>query len=354
MNWINPSIIIGGVLLGSGLQAQVAPAVGTISEDVRFTVNQSTSSFDDTRASEFSGKILVLMYYTPWCPICRTNVNDVFSDVLSQLPTVPGQGLLRVNEQGVEIESILLSNIASGFDNSIRGLASGKYQRWGIDALADGSLEREGMGFFRGADFEDPGFITDRRRLVILNVVPDSEGREFLEILVNQEAVGLGDFSASEILAMMNGVQPEGTAAPQGLDFETWRSGFTFPPNQDGPGDDPDRDGMSNVWEFFSGGNPTGPDVQPVILDFFAPLEGGPSRLVYRRAKDLTGFVLKHRVSTNLGTWDPVEDSEIVFSLRDRGTHDEVEASLPAVSGGRAFYQLELELEGALGVAVRE
>ncbi len=53
----------------------------------------------------------------------------------------------------------------------------------------------------------------------------------------------------------------EGSAV---VGFDAWKAGFTFPPGEDGPLDDPDGDGVQNLLEFVTGSN---------------PVEGGPSFL---------------------------------------------------------------------------
>lgn len=87
------------------------------------------------------------------------------------------------------------------------------------------------------------------------------------------------------------------------IDYNAWKPLVftTTPAPQQGPGGDPDGDGLINAHEFYFGTSPTTPDAKP----WSATMEGG--NLVFRypvaRGRNTASAIVQ--VSTNLSTWNP-------------------------------------------------
>lgn len=87
------------------------------------------------------------------------------------------------------------------------------------------------------------------------------------------------------------------------VDYNAWKPLVftTTPAPQQGPGGDPDGDGLINAHEFYFGTSPTTPDAKP----WSATMESG--NLVFRypvaRGRNTASAIVQ--VSTNLSTWNP-------------------------------------------------
>ncbi len=97
-----------------------------------------------------------------------------------------------------------------------------------------------------------------------------------------------------------NGLLYVNTALPTSP-YETWASGAGLVPGNDGPGDDPDFDGIANQLEFVLGGNPltsdTGilPEMTMNALEFIFTFDRqddslGSVALIFQHGSDLSGW----------------------------------------------------------------
>jgi hypothetical protein len=93
-----------------------------------------------------------------------------------------------VNENGIEVVSILLATEAGGSNisttNSIANLNG--YQIAGLDAVNNGQNLRDGFAYFRGVPITSWP-VGDRRRVVVINGSADSSSHSQWEIIYNQQ-----------------------------------------------------------------------------------------------------------------------------------------------------------------------
>lgn len=329
------------ILLAASYAAHSAELpVGSVSTNQGFAV-RSGSSFTDQTLEAYEGKILVIMMMTPWCPFCQSNARAVASGILSPFNASTRGALSGKNDHGVEIDSLLLSTEpASQWDNTNSSFAaSNGYENWGLDANAQRLNPRAMLGYYRGGfpnninsgnlyDWED-----DRRRVVVLNLVRNSASHDFREIVINQ------NFFSSSDAAAAQGLINEITPAPPVSTFSEWSGTHDFPTGTDGAGDDPDSDGCVNLLEFLYGTDPlqsSSCDPGPSLIR-----DGTGLKLVYRRARNIGGFTLRHMTSTSLDAWQVVTPSAppTMISL---GDVDEITVPLPASTDPARFYQLEI------------
>jgi hypothetical protein len=246
----------------------------------------------------------------------------VASQVGTQVAT-PYNNQGNTNPNGVEVVSILLSTQAEGGsgDSSARSIAgSNRYTFAGIDADATRSNVRAGLSYYRGAP-ATPWPVSDRRRVVVVNMLADSPSHRQFEILFNQQFP-----NTTAMTAAIDAVQ----AAPAGISFEIWKTASGIPSGQDGPSHDPDRDSAPNLVEFHAGTNPLDPSSRPVYS--FTCNPNGPGFLyTYRRAMDRIGIshALEAGLPGDFTTLVPLTEitSELAPNI------EEITAVLPASFG---------------------
>ena len=184
-----------------GIIATLAPAaqlpVGSATDNRSFAI-RSGSTFRNVDLADYDGKILLIMMMTPWCPICQSYSKAVGDGILSHF-NASSRGTLRgKNADGIEIHSILLSTEeAAPWDDVNASFASTNgYEEWGLDANAQRNNPRQNLGYFRGnfiasSNLYDWG--SDRRRVVVLNLVKNSATHAYREIVINQNFFSSAD-----------------------------------------------------------------------------------------------------------------------------------------------------------------
>lgn len=314
----------------------------SISTNQGFAVRNGTT-FADSTLTAYEGKILVLMMMTPWCPFCQSNARAVGDGILDPFHAAARGALRGKNNHGIEIDSLLLSTEpAAQWDSTNASFAtSNAFEKWGLDANAQRQNPRIALGYYRGgfpngvnsSNLYDWG--EDRRRVVVLNLVPNSASHGYREIVINQNAFDSSDAPTAQ--ALINSILP----APVTTTFTQWTAGHAFPSGTSGPDHDPDRDGSVNLLEFFHGTHPlqaASRDPGPTLVR-----EGSSLKLVYRRAKNIGGFTLEHRTSDSLSGWQTMT-SVVPRVTSDLGTSEEVTVDLPTGVEPARFLRLVVTL----------
>ncbi len=204
------------VVIASTLANAAAPAVGSVSANQQFARNTG-SGFSTANLDDYEGKILILMMMTPWCPICQSNARAVGSGLLGYFDD-PSRGSLRnMNDNGVPIQSLLLSNEeAAQWDSVNQSFANtNNFKQWGLDANVQRQNPRELLGYYRGGFINSSNLYdwgNDRRRIVVLNLVKGSASHSFKEIIINQNSFSSSNNSAAR--AAINRILPEAEVLP--------------------------------------------------------------------------------------------------------------------------------------------
>jgi len=323
----------------AGVAGAMPIPVGTVSENRTFAV-RSGSIFNNGAINDYDGKILVLMMMTPWCSICQTNSRSVGTELLVHYNSASRNSLRGKNNRGIEIASLLLSTEeVAGFDSQNASFSTtNNYQQWGIDAKPNRTDPRKALGYYRDGISATSAPIPvgdDRRRLVVINLSRNSTTHAFGQIIINQNFFTSTDGPAAR--ALIDGIQ----GPPPTVSFTQWRSNFTFSPGTDAPLDDADRDGVANLLEFYKGSHPTQGGSRPQAMS--VDRSGSQPKLIYHRAKNLSGLTILHQYSSNLNRWFNYLDSELSFNVtRDLGTTEEVTVTLPATTDPLRLHRLSV------------
>jgi hypothetical protein len=198
---MNAITILAGLLIITSYAAVAAPPVGSVSENQQFARNAG-SGFTSTNLDDYSGRILVLMMMTPWCPICQSHAQAVGNGLLDHFDN-PARGSLRgKNDNGVPITSLLLSTEeAATWDNVNLSFAdTNGFTQWGIDANTQRQNPRKLLGYFRGGFINSNNLYdwgNDRRRIVVLNLTNNSSSHSYREIIINQNFYTSDDDAAA-------------------------------------------------------------------------------------------------------------------------------------------------------------
>jgi Ig-like domain CHU_C associated len=131
------------------------------------------------------------------------------------------------------------------------------------------------------------------------------------------------------------------TVTPAVTGFPLWQSAYVFPSGKSGVNDDPDNDGIPNLLEYFHGAHPLQNNSQAPFVTFISDTSG--RKLVYQRAKNLTGLAVTHQFSSDFANWSNIPNASLGFATRDLGATEEVTVTLPATSATNRFYQIAVE-----------
>ena len=259
-------------IVGLGLISTLSatPPVDTPSQNVLFETFSGAALSPDS-LENYEGKIIIITYYTPWCPTCASVARQVGRDVSKHFVDNGG-----ASSNGIEVVSLLLSTEVNGGSNDSTTMSIANlnhYHKGGLDSTNTRMDPREGFGFFRGQAVTSWP-VEDRRRVVIINGSQNSASHEPWEILYNEQFP-----NSDTMIETVNSV----TQAPPLTTFEEWAGGYTFPLGRETPNADPDSDGATNIEEFFAGTNPI----------------SGLSRPILRLVKKPSGVVFKFQTATD-------------------------------------------------------
>jgi hypothetical protein len=335
MKWI---FFLSILTLPLSITAQTQPAVGSISTNQSFAVQNGTG-FLDSNLDAYEGSILVVMLMTPWCPICQTNSVAVGDGVIDHFNNRNRGNLVGKNANGIQIRSILLSTeTASNFDNRNTTFSSSNaFQQWGLDANRSRTSPRVMLNYYSGLTINSTNLYDwgdDRRRVVVLNLVRNSPSHAYRQIIINQNAFTSTDATSAQ--SAINAIK----SAPVTTTFSQWTTSQTFPSGSSGPTADPDRDGISNVIEFFNGTDP----LQAISQDRGPSLEisGAQVKLTYRRKKNISGLTLVHLWSTDLINWQTVNESGLNPTTVSLGETDQITVTVPRPGDSKCYYRLAI------------
>ncbi len=214
--------IILSLAMATSIANAAPPAVGAISDNQQFA-RKSGAGFTSTSLNDYEGKILVVMLMTPWCPICQSHSQAVGNGILDHFDDASRGSLRSKNDNGVPIQSILLSTEEAASWDSVNASFSSTngYDQWGLDADAQRMNPRTLLGYYRGGFINSSNLYdwgNDRRRVVVLNLLKGSPSHSFREIIINQNSYSSSNNTSAR--AAINAILPKPEMEPMLPKFE--------------------------------------------------------------------------------------------------------------------------------------
>ncbi|MEN8693981.1 MAG: hypothetical protein ACN4GG_08090 [Akkermansiaceae bacterium] len=246
------------------------------------------------------------------------------------------------NDNGVEVETILLSLETMNFDGSVLSVSNNNgFDSRGLDSLNDRTSEiRDGFSFYRGVASSPPpgalGFAQRRRIVVIDATTPGSPVVRHNDLPLSSGA--LGATNVNLIRAALNNAE----APSAGTTFEAWAAENSVTTGSNGPLDDPDQDGWENALEFSAGTDPK--DRYSFPSQELERTETGfiMTYTRYMPAINLTRTWLSGPLNAVNTKYIPLETDTTVESTSDPDV-EKVTITLPSDFG--PFIRLSIELE---------
>lgn len=334
-------ILILLALTSVSIKAQTPAPINSVAPSLPFASatilsGATFTNLSNTDLSALNGKVIVISFYTPWCSVCVSAITSVGTSVLAPF-NATSRGVLRgKNNNGVEIVSVLLSMEPTGWDSNVNTTANNNgYQIRGLDAMANRNSPRTAFSFFSGENASlTPGQlgISSRRQIVVLNGMPNSPGKKVRQILFNEGPAGsLTSAENMRMTAAINSVQPD--------PYTAWAAGQGLTSTNSAEALDVDKDGTSNVIEFFSGTNPR--ESSPSTRTISSTAAG--RHFVFQRNKVAASQSYVIRTSSNLVDWDLYTPLPSAIVPTDLGTSERISVLLP--SNPSLFIRLELARE---------
>lgn len=173
--------------------------------------------------------------------------------------------LIGKNDQGVEVETILLSLETSGWDGSVLTASTNNgFDVHGLDSLSDRTSEvRDGFSFYRGvASTGPPGSLgfAQRRRIVVVDATEPGSPL----VRHNDLPLSSGALDATNVELIRAAIN-NASITPAGTTFEAWATENLLSAGSASPLDDPDGDGWQNALEFSAGTDPSNGSSFPVL-----------------------------------------------------------------------------------------
>jgi hypothetical protein len=162
----------------------------------------------------------------------------------------------------------------------------------------------------------------------VISGTPPSTGNFSIKI---ERTNSLGDLvSQTFSISVLN--------ASNGMTFSTWASNNNLAGDDALLLSDPDRDGRSNLLEFYMGSNPSSSLDSPVV----ATATGTTLSITYQRAKGLANIsaVVEWATDLSLANWNT---NNVTENVKDKGSYEEVTATVTNAPGeSKKFMRLRV------------
>jgi hypothetical protein len=249
-------------------------------------------------------------------PANRTNatftvaaVDDQISDGSVGVTLTGSAGSLSATANIIVTDNeVALSGVTPGTPNG------GDNSTW-VSQLRSGALNQPAL--FRLA-LGAPAWVTINSSTGVISGTPPSTGDFTIKI---ERTNSLGDLvSQSFSISVLN--------ASNGMTFSTWVSNNSLTDDNALLLSDPDRDGRSNLLEFYMGSNPSSSLDSPIV----ATATGTTLSITYQRAKGLASVsaIVEWTTDLSLANWNT---NDVAMSVLDKGSYEEVTATVVNAPG---------------------
>jgi len=236
-------------------------------------------------------------------------VDDQISDGSVNVTLTATAGSLSATATiNVTDNEVALSGVTPGAPNG------GDNTVW-VSQLRSGALNQPAL--FRLASGA-PAWVTIDQNTGVISGTPPSAGDFTIKI---ERTNSLGDLvSQSFSISVLN--------ASNGMTFSTWVSNNSLTDDNALMLSDPDRDGRSNLLEFYMGSNPSSSLDSPIV----ATATGTTLSITYQRAKGLASVsaIVEWTTDLSLANWNT---NDVAMSVLDKGSYEEVTATVVNAPG---------------------
>ena len=236
-------------------------------------------------------------------------VDDQISDGSVNVTLTATAGSLSATATiNVTDNEVALSGVSPGAPNG------GDNTVW-VSQLRSGALNQPAL--FRLASGV-PAWLTIDQNTGVISGTPPSTGDFTIKI---ERTNSLGDLvSQSFTISVLN--------ASNGMTFSTWASNNSLSGDDALLLSDPDRDGRSNLLEFYMGSNPSSSLDSPIV----ATTTSTTLSITYQRAKGLANIsaVVEWTTDLSLANWNT---NNVTESVQDKGSYEEVTATVTNAPG---------------------
>jgi subtilisin family serine protease len=236
-------------------------------------------------------------------------VDDQISDGSVNVTLTATAGSLSATATiNVTDNEVALSGVTPGAPNG------GDNTVW-VSQLRSGALNQPAL--FRLASGA-PAWVTIDQNTGVISGTPLIAGDFTIKI---ERTNSLGDLvSQSFLISVLN--------ASNGMTFSTWASNNGLTGDNAVLLSDPDRDGRSNLLEFYMGSNPSSSLDSPIV----ATATGTTLSITYQRAKGLASVfaIVEWTTDLSLANWNT---NDVAMSVLDKGSYEEVTATVTNTPG---------------------
>jgi hypothetical protein len=241
-------------------------------------------------------------------------VDDQISDGSVNVTLTATAGSLSATATiNVTDNEVALSGVTPGAPNG------GDNTVW-VSQLRSGALNQPAL--FRLAS-DAPAWVIIDQNTGVISGTPPSTGDFTIKI---ERTNSLGDLvSQSFTISVLN--------ASNGMTFSTWASNNSLTDDNALLLSDPDRDGRSNLLEFYMGSNPSSSVDSPIV----ATATGTTLSITYQRAKGLANVsaVVEWTTDLSLTSWNT---NNVTEKVEDKGSYEQVTATVPSPPGSTKMF----------------
>ena len=175
---------------------------------------------------DLEGKVIFLEWFAYWCPFCQAAAAEIGPGIIEHYKDLGG------NPNGVEV-----IHVALNLERSNSGSTDNFINFYGLEFVLEDT----------NRDVADRFAFGGQPIFAIINGVANSPSHEQWELVYSRLGYGDRNHPIDEFRAEINSV-----AAAMPPTFSDYLENFGVPSNQRDEGDDPDFDGIPNVFEYLN------------------------------------------------------------------------------------------------------
>ncbi len=291
-------LILGSILAAGTVFGQLQE--GEIAENF---VLQRHGSEETVSLYDFEEHVIVLDFFAYWCGPCQTSSPELETGVAQYYEELGG------TQNGAKVVMLAVS-----IDNNNAGAVNSFVENAGLELVG---LDSEGSAWRQFGAGYVPHF-------AVVNGLKSSNYEQW-EVIHSNYGYRGATFYRNQAERVVPNDDPGGLSA-----YEAWVETNVASSDERGVSEDPDGDGLSNLYEFACGSNPDD-DTSRRALDC-SHSGNGDYIFRYARSKTAGGVTNVIQISSDLTNWSEYIPSPENVSETDLGDHWNVEIRIPRES----------------------